>query len=303
MIKKLILNNFILLLILSSIWGSSFLAIKIAVKTINPISIASFRLIIGTIVLAFFFYFTKNKLNLTKKILFYIFLTALFGNLIPFILISWSELYISSSLAGLLLSTAPLFALVLSHFFTIDDKFNITKLFGILIGLIGVILLIGYDNIIELFSGNIYMLLPKLAVIIAALGYVISSIIAYSLKELNPLNVTFITIFIASLISLPFMFYYELKYFSYPSIESIIAVTYLGIMPTAVAYLLRFYIISKAGPVFLSYVAYLIPIFSIFWGYTILNEKIILDYIFALFFILLGIFIGQIKSNVKKNLS
>ena len=302
MLKKILLNNFILLLILSSIWGSSFLAIKIAVKTINPISIASFRLIIGTIVLAFFFYFSNNKLNFSKKILFYIFLTALLGNLIPFILISWSEIYISSSLAGLLLSTAPLFALILSHFFTIDDKFNTTKLLGILIGLIGVILLIGYENILELFSGNIYMLLPKLAVIVAALGYVISSIIAYSLKELNPLNLTFITIFIASIISLPFMFYYESKFFSYPSTESIIAVIYLGIMPTAVAYLLRFYIISKAGPVFLSYVAYLIPIFSIFWGYTILNEKIILDYIFALFFILLGIYIGQIKSNVKKNL-
>ena len=66
MLKKILLNNFILLLILSSIWGSSFLAIKIAVKTINPISIASFRLIIGTIVLAFFFYFSNNKLNLSS---------------------------------------------------------------------------------------------------------------------------------------------------------------------------------------------------------------------------------------------
>ena len=145
------------------------------------------------------------------------------------------------------------------------------------------------------------MLLPKLAVIVAALGYVISSIIAYSLKELNPLNLTFITIFIASIISLPFMFYYESKFFSYPSTESIIAVIYLGIMPTAVAYLLRFYIISKAGPVFLSYVAYLIPCFAIFWGFVFLGEKVSFNIIIGLLFILIGTFIGQKSTSVKNN--
>ena len=75
-----------------------------------------------------------------------------------------------------------------------------------------------------------------------------------------------------------------------------------SIPSTAIAYLLRFYIIAKAGPVFLSYVAYLIPIFAILWGVIFLNEKILINYIIAIIFIFLGIFIGEKGSNENKNL-
>ena len=108
----------------------------------------------------------------------------------------------------------------------------------------------------------------------------------------------------ASLMSLPFMLIYEINNFSIPDNKSIIAVIYLGIMPTATAYLLRFYIISKAGPIFLSYVAYLIPIFAIFWGVILLNENINALTMFAMIFIFAGIYFGQKEqnSNVINNL-
>ena len=106
----------------------------------------------------------------------------------------------------------------------------------------------------------------------------------------------------AAIISIPFMLYYELNYFSIPSINSVIAIIYLGIMPTALAFLLRFYLINKAGPVFLSYVAYLIPIFSIFWGFLILKETVQIEQIIAIFFIFIGIYVGQKGSSVKRGL-
>ena len=95
------------------------------------------------------------------------------------------------------------------------------------------------------------------------------------------------------------MIYYEYNYFSQPTIKSLFAVIYLGIMPTAIAYLLRFHIIAKAGPVFLSYVAYLIPIFSIMWGYLFLNEIIKSEQLIAIIFIFIGIYIGQKGVSVK----
>ena len=302
MFSILFKNNFVLLIILSSIWGSAFLGIKIAVDSISPISVVSFRLIIGAIILLIYFKIKGNYFNFNIKTYFYIFLCALFGNFIPFYLISWSELYIPSNLAGLLLSVAPIFAIVLSHIFTNDDKFNFLKLLGVIIGLIGAIFLIGYKDIFLIFSNDYKMVIPKIAVIIAALGYVISSIIAYNLKNINTVSITTITTIFAAIISIPFMLYYEINYFSVPTKNSIIAIIYLGIMPTAVAFLLRFYLINKAGPVFLSYVAYLIPIFSIFWGYLILKEIVLINQLIAIFFIFIGIYVGQKGSNVKRDL-
>ena len=71
----------------------------------------------------------------------------------------------------------------------------------------------------------------------------------------------------------------------------------MGLFPTAIAFQLRFYIISKAGPVFLSYVAYLIPIFAIIWGYIFLNEKINFEIMIGVIFVLCGVFISQKQSS------
>ena len=80
----------------------------------------------------------------------------------------------------------------------------------------------------------------------------------------------------------------------------VLSIFYLGLFPTAIAFLLRFYIISKAGPIFLSYVAYLIPIFAIFWGYILLDEKISISTGIGTLLVLFGVFMSQ-KTNVKNN--
>ncbi|SVC34110.1 uncharacterized protein METZ01_LOCUS286964, partial [marine metagenome] len=91
------------MVLLSAIWGSAFIAIKVSVEKIHPISVASLRLIIGAIVLYIYFKFKNLNFNLSTQILVIIFFIALIGNFIPFALISWSEIYIQSNTAGLLL--------------------------------------------------------------------------------------------------------------------------------------------------------------------------------------------------------
>ena len=299
MINKLINNNLLLLIILSSVWGSAFFAIKISVETINPISVASLRLTIAALILILYFFIRGYRFNLSLKIYIHIFFIALFGNFLPFFLISWAEIYIDSNMAALLLSIAPIFAVIFSHFLTIDDKFNNLKVVATILGFLGTCILIGKDNIFNIFNGNIYLVLPKLAVILAAFGYVISSIFAYNLKKVEITSLTTMVLIFSSLMSLPFMIYYEYFNFSQPSTKSIIAILYLGIVPTAFAFLLRFYIIAKAGPVFLSYVAYLIPLFAILWGILILNENIEPASILAIILIFIGIYYGNKGTNVK----
>ena len=281
-----------MLILLSAIWGSAFFAIKISVETINPITVASLRLIIGSIILFLYFKYKDLKFIYSKKIIFQIFLIGLIGNFIPFSLISWSEMYFQSNTAGLLLSVAPILTLIFSHFLTKDDKFSLLKFLSIIIGLIGVLFIFDIQNLIYN-SDSSKFIIPKLFIIIAAIGYVISSILAYNMRHMNSVTLTtFVTIF-AALISIPFLIYFEFKSISSYSFNSMISLFYLGAFPTALAFLIRFHIIAKAGPIFLSYVAYLIPVFAILWGYIFLNEKINSSTLVGVILILLGVFISQ----------
>lgn len=223
------------------------------------------------------------------------------GNFIPFYLISWSEQFIQSNIAGLLMSVAPIFALILSHFMTLDDKFTYNKLFAIIIGLIGVLFILGFDSLNGLFSQNYFLIIPKLTIILAVLGYVLSSIIAYNLKKINIIVLTTFVMISSAIMSIPFLLYVEFQNPSLPSKNSLFALIYLGLFSTAIAYLLRFHIILKAGPIFLSYVSYLIPGFAIFWGYIFLGENISNEKLFGLFFIFIGIYLSQKYISVKNN--
>ena len=218
---------------------------------------------------------------------------GLIGNFIPFFLISWSEQYIQSNTAGLLLSVAPIFTLLLSHYFTKDDRFTLLKFISIIVGSIGVLFIIGFDTLGSLTSNSQKTLIPKIAIIFSALGYVISSILAYNLKEISTIKLTTLVTISAALLSVPFMIYIEIYSPSSLNAKSLLSIFYLGLFPTAIAFQLRFHIISKAGPIFLSYVAYLIPAFAILWGYLFLNEKINLDTLIGVILILIGVFISQ----------
>ena len=294
-------NIFLLLTILGAIWGSSFFAIKISVDTIHPITVASGRLIIAAIILYIYFRIKKLSFKPDLKTILTIILIGFLGNFIPFFLISWSEKFIQSNTAGLLMSVGPIFALILAHLFTQDDKFSYNKLFAIVVGLIGVLFILGFDSLKELYSKNYFLIIPKLTVILAVLGYVISSIIAYNLKKINIITLTtFITIS-AAIISIPFLFVVELQNHTLPSKNSFFALIYLGFFPTAIAFLLRFYIISKAGPIYLSYVSYLIPGFAIFWGFIFLGENISVATLIGIFFIFIGIYLSQKNVSVKNS--
>ena len=281
------------LFLLAAIWGSAFFAIKICVESIHPVSVASIRLIIGAFVLFFYFNYRKIKFNLKINNIILIFFIGLIGNFIPFTLISWAEIYVQSNTAGLLLSIAPIFALILSHFMTRDDKFTILKLISIFIGLLGVLFIIGFDSFNILNKGTSSFLIPKIAIIISALGYVLSSIFAYNLKNVDSVTLTTSVTIAAAIISLPFLFIIEYNVKSDFTLRSIIPLLYLGVFPTAIAFLIRFYIIAKAGPIFLSYVAYLIPVFAIIWGYIFLQESINVSTTVGVVLVFLGVFISQ----------
>ena len=216
------------------------------------------------------------------------------GNFLPFYLISWSEQHIQSSTAGILMAIGPILTLILSHFFTKDDKFTISKLLSILVGFVGVLFIFEIDVLFKINTNYSIQLLSKILIILAAFGYMLSNIVAYNtLKHIDSFSITFFATFFGALFSIPFLIISELNQPSYFNVKSLVPILYLGLFPTALAFQLRYHITKTSGPVFLSYVAYLIPIFALIWGYLLLSEKINLSSIIGVVLILFGIYIGR----------
>ena len=283
-----------MLFILSAIWGSAFIAIKVSLEYFSPVSVASYRLIIASIFLLIFYIIGQYKTSLSKKDLMMLIFVGVAGNFLPFYLISWSEQFIQSSTAGILMGIGPILTLVLSHFFTRDDKINFVKFISIIIGFIGVLFIFEIDSLFAIQSSNSIQLISKFLIIIAALGYMISNIVAYNtLKHIDSFSITFFATLFGALISIPFLIFSEINQPSNFNIKSILPILYLGIFPTALAFQLRYHITKTSGPVFLSYVAYLIPIFALIWGFILLSEKIYLSSILGITLILIGVFIGR----------
>ncbi len=298
MSNKFSVNNFFLLIILSAIWGSAFFAIKIGLNSFSPTSVASVRLIIASIFLLFFFYIQKKKIKFSKQVLYLLIIIGIIGNFIPFYLISWAEQYIPSSTAGMLMAIGPIITLIMSHFLTKNDKFTLIKFISILVGFVGVLFIFNFNSINNLFFNNFISLISKLLVIIAAFGYMFSNILAYEkLNHIDSFSITTFATTFGAIFSIPF-FIIDISVNNYNfnvHYNSIFALIYLGIFPTAIAFQFRYYITKTSGPVFLSYVAYLIPVFAVLWGYIFLSETITLNSIIGIFLILLGVYLGQNK--------
>ena len=283
-----------MLFILSAIWGSAFIAIKISLNYFSPVSIASYRLIVASIFLLIFYIIGKYKTSLNRTDLIMLLFVGVVGNFLPFYLISWSEQHIQSSTAGILMGVGPILTLILSHFFTKDARFTYSKLISISIGFIGVLFIFEIDTLFNFGTANSLQLFSKFLIIIAALGYMISNIVAYNtLKHIDSFSITFFATLFGALISVPFLLYSETIQPSYINFSALLPILYLGIFPTALAFQLRYHITKTSGPVFLSYVAYLIPIFALIWGFVLLSEEIYLNSIIGITLILFGVYIGK----------
>ena len=216
------------------------------------------------------------------------------GNFLPFYLISWSEQHIQSSTAGILMGVGPILTLILSHFLTKDDRFSISKLISISIGFIGVMFIFEIDIFFNINSSNSIQLISKFLIILAALGYMISNIVAYNtLKHIDSFSITFFATLFGALVSIPFLLIGEFNQPSNFTLKSVLPILYLGLFPTALAFQLRYHITKTSGPVFLSYVAYLIPIFALIWGSVLLSEKIHFSSIIGIILILFGVYVGR----------
>ena len=286
------LTNWLSILALGVIWGGTFMVVSIALQGYGPLTVACARTTLGAAALLVLMRALNRPLpSFDGRMWKYLIVIGLLNTALPFALLSWGQQYVPSAFAGISMAALPLFVLPLAHIFT-DEKLSTRNLVGVTLGFVGAVVLIG-PSILRIGSG--WEPLGQIACIAAALSYAISSIMTRRCPPIDPITMAALLLVVGAIALIPAMLIVE----GVPNIAdrtSTIAIIFLGIIPTALAALLRVYTIRSAGAVFLTLVNYQVPVWSMIFGAWILSEILPLRFFIALGLIMFGLIISQWSS-------
>ncbi len=274
---------------LGLIWGATFMVVSIALEGYGPVTVATARTTLGAVALLCVMAATGRSLPRREGRLWaYIALIGLLSTALPFVLLSWGQQYVPSAFAGLSMAAIPLMVLPLAHFFS-DEPLNLRKFIGVSLGFSGALVLIG-PGLAQLGQGA--EPLAQLACIAAALCYSVASVFTRRCPPVDPVTLAALTLVVGSVTLLPIILITE-GVPGWAGPRSGWAIIVLGLVPTALATLLRVSIIRSAGSVFMTLVNYQVPIWSMVFGAWVLSEALPLRFFIALAMILTGLAISQ----------
>jgi len=268
--KKLSLRGYLYIAILSVLWGASFFFIKLSLREIPPLTIVLVRVGVSAIVLTVFVYATGKKMPSSPGIWGMFFVMGALNNLVPFSLIIWGQQYVESSVASILNASAPVFSVILAHFLTSEEKMTPSRVTGVLTGLTGVAILIGFDSL----HASGLKVLGEAAMLGAGLCYAFSAIYGRRFRRMPPLVVASGVLTGAAVMMIPPAFILENPMSINPGTTTLTALAGLTLLSTSLAYVFYFKTLAITGPTNLLLVTFLIPVNAVFLGVVVLGETL-----------------------------
>ncbi len=260
-------RSWLWLILLASIWGASYMFIKIGLRDLSPAMVAFTRIGLAAAVLMPIAA-ARGALRGLRRHIPVIVLVGAVQVAGPFLLIALGEQEISSALAGILVATAPIFTAVLAIWVDHEERSEGARLVGIVIGIAGVVALFGLD-----LSGSGSALLGGLAVVLAGLGYAVGGfLVKHRLAAAAPIGVAASVMVASTMLLLPAAVVTAPS--SFPALGPVAAVTALGVIGTGFAFALFYTLIGRVGPARSFIVAYLAPGFAVVYGALLLDEQI-----------------------------
>lgn len=252
-------------------WGSSFLWIKIALEEIGPFLLVALRILFAVLGLTIVVWIKKPSIPQRERWWVPLLVLGVTNTALPFILISWGELYIDSAIAAILNSSTPLFTIVIAHLFLTDDRITSQKLLSLVIGFLGVILLLIRDIDGEIRSS----ILGQGAVLIASLLYGGSAVYARLKNADIPGELqAFIPPILADSIMWIVTPFVEAPLRLPQNALTWVAVAWLGLVGSCIAYLMFFYLLHEIGPTRTTLVTYVFPLVGVALGVIFLKEHL-----------------------------
>jgi len=251
------MKNVILWTLLALTWSSSYLAIKLGVETIQPLSLVALRMLIGTTVILIILRYKSLSLPTDINSWIVLFVSGVMGSIIPFSLISFGEQHVDSGLAALLMGIAPVVTVLLAPLSHRDERLTLPAVLGITVGITGLIVLVGPDAL----KGFGLHVTGQIAILGAALCYAFTTLYVRKYASLPALVMAAGSMLIGTLVITISAFLFENPLqASLPSTQSMVAVIYLGLFPTALATLIYFYLIPRLGAARMSQVNFVVPV-------------------------------------------
>jgi drug/metabolite transporter (DMT)-like permease len=277
--KTMTASDWALLIVLSVVWGGSFLFIAVAVKELPPLTIVACRVALGALALHLVLKAMGVRLPREREAWAAFFGMGVLNNVIPMVLIVWGQSHIASGLASILNATTPLFTVIVAHYFTVDERLTGQRLAGVAVGFVGVAVMIGAAALTS-WNANV---LAQLAVLGAALSYGFSGVFGrrFNTMGIPPLATAAGQVTASSCILLPLALMVDLPWtLPAPGTKTILSLIALALVSTAFAYLLFFRLLvffrllARAGATNVGLVTFLIPVSAILFGVFLLGETL-----------------------------
>jgi Predicted permeases len=271
--KTMAASDWALLILLSIVWGGSFLFVGIAVKELPPLTIVALRVALAAIVLRLVLAVMGMSLPRARRVWAAFLVMGILNNAIPFTLIVWGQSHIASGLASILNATTPLFTVVVAHALTADEQLTGQRLAGVVVGFAGVAIMIGAAA----FNVRDASVPAQVAVLGAALSYAFAGVFGRRFKAMGlaPLPSAAGQVTASSLLLLPMALLVDRPWtLPVPSSGALMSVAGLALLSTAFAYILFFRLLARAGATNVGLVTFLIPVSAILFGSLILGERL-----------------------------
>jgi drug/metabolite transporter (DMT)-like permease len=277
------------LTLLASVWGSSYLFIKVALADLTPVQIVWARLALGAAVLIVISLASRIEVIGTRSSLGGLIVMALFANIAPFLLITWGEERISTGLTSILNSTTPLFTVAIAALFVPGERLSALRVAGIVVGFLGVTVIVGG-------AGEAGAVAGGLAVVAASLSYGVGFVFArlnLTNRGHSILALSTAQLFVASVLLAPLTAWDVITHPPSVGLASGASVATLGAVGTGLAYILYYRLVSDVGATTASFVTYLIPIFGVALGFLVLGEHIGWNTLVGAVLVIAGIAIAE----------
>ena len=287
--------KYILLMLIGLIWGSQYVFNAIALQDFSAFGLTAWRMFIGFLTLTLLIYIIPSQraqsLSLNRKIVSLFIVIGAVEAAIPFWLIGYGQMRISSSIAAIIMGMIPMITVLLELTFKKGHQTSVYEIIGMTLAFVGLIILVnpGADDFAGVFIGYV-------AVFMAASCFAVALILMGKIpREISSVHATR---FILGIYAVPMLLIWYIGNPSLPTdTNSILSVLIIGIFSSGIVYILYLTLIRISGPTFTSLSNYIVPLVGTFMGVWFLSEPFTANIAFALLFIVIGLFIANIKKR------
>ena len=281
-------KDWLMIVCLGSLWGSSFFFIELLLEILSPFLIVYLRVALAAILLLFILLIKQVKVALNVSLIFNLFIMAMLNNVLPFLLIAYGQQSVTGGLASILNANTSLLTILIAPFLIPSEKLSFNRVSGAIIGIFGVIIAVGYENIFQIYENN----LGKYLILLATLSYALASVWAKLRLDGVPALISATGMLTGSAIILtPFAFFYNFDELANLSLSAFSMSALFAILCSVLAYIIYFKILESAGASNLLVCTVIIPPAAILLNLLFLNQAVSQSEMIGLLIIVAGLIV------------